>query len=92
MNKKIDITITYEDGVVPDKAIEQNGLNSVNSWLEPLVDELLANDVTAELYIDRLNIQHLIMSNNISNELKDKVQLELEKYQFRLDSFRPNSQ
>lgn len=91
MSKKIKLVFTYEDGVLPDPNKEHNAIQNINNWIEPLADELNANNVTAELYIDRFGIQHLIMSSNISNELHDKVQLELEKYQYRLDRFRPPS-
>ncbi|MEI9955144.1 MAG: hypothetical protein WDM90_02300 [Ferruginibacter sp.] len=69
---------------MPDKRKEENAIRNINDWLEPLIPEIVDNDVTAILYIDEVGIQHLSFSNNVSNDLINKAQKELEKYQYRL--------
>ncbi len=84
MDKKLTLVIEYADNVLPDKRKEENAIRNINDWLEPLIPEIVDNDVTAILYIDEVGIQHLSFSNNVSNDLINKAQKELEKYQYRL--------
>ena len=85
MDKKIlNIKMTFADGLLPDKSRDENAIRNMNNWLAPLINELHDENVTAEIHIDEGGVQHLTFSKNISNELFNKVQIELEKYQYRL--------
>lgn len=89
--KRLDLIITYDDGVLPDINRDSNAIRNLNDWLEPLIEEISADKHTAYLHIAKSGVQSLSFSIGISEDLLIRIENELSKYRYRFTGINPDS-